>query len=137
MAAGDKITVTKNTLTGYNTLTSIAAALTANAATAATDGLKQPYKITPTKAESKGVLIIQLVGAAAEGNAALSVAIGVNGMAAVAAYTATLTKNETAVIVLDGRYKNASGDFEIEITPAGGDKCTTDHALTVAFIELP
>lgn len=49
MAAGDKITVTKNTLTGYNTLTSIAAALTANAATAATDGLKQPYKITPDR----------------------------------------------------------------------------------------
>lgn len=136
MAAGDKITVTKNVISAYNTNTSLAAALTANAATADTDGLKQPYSIAPTKAESKGLLMIQSTGAAADGNLTYSVAVGANGMKAVAALTGTIVKNTKAVIELDGRYKSATGTFEIDITPAGTDKCVTDHALTVAFIEL-
>jgi hypothetical protein len=135
MAAGDKIVVTKTTISAYNTNTSTAAAFTANAATADTDALKQPYSIVPTKAEKDGILLIRSTGAAADGNLTYSIAVGVGGMAAGAATTGTVVKNTTAAIKLDGRYKNASGAFEIEITPAGTDKCLTDHALSVAFIE--
>jgi len=136
MAAGDKITVTKNTLSAFNAATSISAALTANAATADTDGLKQPYAIAPTKAESKGLLIVRSTGAAADGNLTVKLIKGVNGMAAVADLSLTVTKNTTAVIPVDGRFKSATGTFEIEITPAGTDTCLTDHALSVAFVEL-
>jgi hypothetical protein len=136
MAAGDNIAVTKNSVTAYNTAVSTAAAFTANAATADTDGLKQPYTITPTKAEANGILLIRSTGAAADGNLTYSSAVGVNGMKAGAAATGTVVKNTTVAVKLDGRYKSATGTFVIDITPAGTDKCVTDHALSVAFIEF-
>lgn len=135
MAAGDNIAVTKTTITAYNTATSTAAAFTANAATADTDGLKQPYTITPAKAEANGLLLIRSTGAAADGNLTYSIAVGANGMKAGAVATGTVVKNTTVAVKLDGRYKSATGTFVIDITPAGTDKCVTDHALSVAFIE--
>ena len=137
MAAGDNINVTLNTLTAYNTFASISAALTANAATADTDALKQPYTFTPTKAESKCLMIVKGTGSAADGNITYSVAAGGTGLAKLAALTGTITKNTTQVITLDGKYKKANGTFYVEFTPAATDKLKTDHALTVAFIELP
>ena len=137
MAAGDNIAVTMNTVSTFNEGVSTAAAFTANAATANTDALKQPYTITPKEASSKGLLLIRSLGAAADGSLTYSVAAGTTAMKANSAATGTVVKNTTVALNLDGRHKNDSGAFVIEITPASTDKCLTDHSLSVAFIELP
>lgn len=137
MAAGDLITITKNTMTAFDSMVSISAALTANAATAETDGLHQPWRYLPTKADAKCLLIVQGTGSAADGNLTMTLTAGVGGMAAAADATYTIVKNTTVVFVLDARYKQEDGYFEFSIDPAGSDKCKTDHALTVAVIELP
>lgn len=136
MAAGDKITATLKTITSYDTIQSLAAALTANAATSDTDGLKQDYDIVPTKANGKGILLCSGIGAAADGDITYSIAVGANGMAAVAAATGTIVKNTMAAIQLDARYVKADGKITVTFTPAGTDKLVTNHSFTCVYIEL-
>ena len=137
MAAGDLITITKNTMSAFNTVTSLAAAMTANAGTMDTDGEPQTWRYLPSKADTKCVLIVHGTGAAADGNLTMTLTKGVGGMAAVADATFTIVKNTTVAFVFDGRFKQEDGYFEISIDPAATDKIKTDHALTVAVIELP
>ena len=140
MAAGDMITATLNTLTAYNTLANITTAATANAGTADTDGLKQDYTFTPTKAESKCLLLVTAIGPTAtkaDDNLAYSVAAGANAFDNNAALTGSITKDTTDIIVLDGKYKSATGTFVVTFTPTANDKIKTNHGLTVNFIELP
>lgn len=129
------VAVTNTTVAKYNTAYSTAAGFIANAATADTDGLAEVYTITPVKASSQGTLIMRSLGSAADGNIAYSVAVGVNGMAAVTVATGAIVKNTTAVIKLDGRYKSGTGTFVVTFIPEGTDKLKTDHTFSVAFVE--
>lgn len=136
MAAGDNIAVTLKTLTAFDTEASLAAAYTANAATADTDALAQPYTILPTKANSKGILICKLaaLGTGVAG-VTYSIAAGANGMKAGAAKTGTLAKDVDSCIQIDGRYVGADGKITITFTPGASDKMKTDHAFTCVYIE--
>lgn len=129
------VAVTNTTVAKHNTSYSMSTGFTANAATADTDGLAEVFTITPTKAESQGLLVCKSLGASADGNITYSVAVGVNGMAAGAVATGTITKNTEVAIKLDGRYKSATGTFVVTFTPAGTDKLKTDHTFSVAFVE--
>ena len=139
MAAGDLIVGTLTTLgaSAINATTNLTTALTANAGTADTDGLLQSYTFKPTKANSKGLLFCKL-GTAGTAAADLpwSITAGAGGLAA-AATTGTLVKEQLSVILVDGRYIDATGKFTITFDPGGSDKIVTDFALSVAYIELP
>jgi hypothetical protein len=137
MAAGDNIAVTLKTLTAYNTEASLAAAYIANAATADTDALAQPYTILPTKANSKGILICKLaaLGTGVAG-VTYSIAVGANGMKTGTAKTGTLAKDVDTCIPIDGKYIGPDGKIAITFTPGASDKMVTDHAFTCVYIEL-
>ena len=131
------VAVTNVAITAFNSFKDLSASLTANAATADTDGGDEVFTFTPTKPESKCLMIAKSTGALADGNVSVSVAAGETFAAGESALAYTLTKNKEVAVVLDGRYKQADGTFEVTFDPAATDKLKTDHALTVAFIELP
>src|SRR5665647_717986 len=134
MAAGDNIAVTNVTIAKTNTLYSLNAAFTANVATAVAANATQTWTFTPTKADSKCIMIIRHVGAG--GALSYSFAKGVNGMAAPTAIVLASTAANTYVCQLDGRYKNAAGAFVVTATPYTGETMVGTNAATVAFIEV-
>ena len=131
------VAVTNNTLTA-NTASSLTTTYTANAATADTDALAEVFTFTPTKEEGKLVLLFKGTGSGADGNITISIAAGGFSFGANAAKSITWTKNTTIALYLDsGQYISATGTIVVTLTPAATDKLKTDHAATVAMIELP
>jgi|SRR5665647_367642 len=134
MAAGDNIAVTNVTIAKTNTLYSLNAAFTANAATATAVNATQTWTFTPTKADSKCIMIIRHTGAG--GASSYSFAKGVNGMAAPTALVLAPTAANTYVCQLDGRYKNAAGSFVVVATPYTGEDMLDTNAASVCIIEI-
>jgi len=134
MAAGDNIAVTNAVIAKPNTLYSLNAAFTANAATATAVNATQTWTFTPTKADSKCVMIIRHVGAG--GASSYVFAAGVGGLGGVGTLTLAPTAANTYVAVLDGRYKNAAGAFVVVATPYTGEDMLDTNAATVAWVEI-
>lgn len=132
------VAVTNNTLTAasINAVTDLATTLAANAATVDTDGGEEVFTFTPTKPESRCLMICRSSGTH-DGNITATVGKGANAFDTGATKTLTIPKTTTSVVLLDGRYKSADGTFVVTFDPASTDKLKTDHAFTVAFIELP
>lgn len=112
------------------------ATLTLNAATADTDGLAEVFTFTPTR--PNGVIYITGSGSGADGNIAYSIAAG--NLWAGVAQTGTITKNTSVMIQVDSGNVLTStagvGTFALTLTPASTDKLLTNHALSVAYIEM-
>jgi hypothetical protein len=133
MAAGDNIAVTNVTMAKPNTLYSLNAAFTANAATATAANATQTWTFTPTKADSKCIMIIRHVGAG--GASSYVFAVGANGFKG-GTLTLAPAAASTYVAQLDGKYKNAAGAFVVVATPYTGEDMLDTNAATVAFVEL-
>lgn len=127
-------TGTITTLTDFNDIDEV----TFVDATTDTAGGDEDYVFTPTKAESKGLLIVKSTDNASSAGVTITVSAGDGFAAAGSDLSLTLTADKTMAVVLDGAYKNSDGQFEVNFDPANdGDKLVTNHALTAAFVEIP
>lgn len=125
------VTVTNSTVLAYNA----PAVVTANAATADTNGLGEVFTITPTKANQSCALIIGGTGSAAVGDIAVSVAAG--DMWAGGEVAATVKKNTEVVIQLEtAKVTKKDGTIAVTLTPGESDKLKATHSAYVKFVEL-
>lgn len=125
------VNVTGSPITALNAIM----AVTSNAATADVDGTEEVFTITPTKAGSKGLIIIGGTGSLADGNISYSIAAG--DLWAGKAITGTVTKNTEKMIEIDtGMVMQDDGTILLTLDPAATDKLKTDHAAYVKFIEM-
>lgn len=125
------VTVTKSTLSAFNTITTV----TSNPATADVDNTAEVFTITPSKAFYKSVLIIGGTGSGADGDITYSISAG--DFWASGAITGTVTKNTEKMIELEtGKILQDDGTIALTLTPAATDKLLTNHAAYVKYIEI-
>lgn len=125
------VSVTGSPITAFNS----AITVTSNAATADEDDLDEVFTITPTKAGSKGLIIIGGTGSGADGDITATIAAG--DMWAANAITLTITKNTEKMVQVDtGRVKTDDGTILVTLSPAATDKLATNHSAYVKFIEM-
>lgn len=121
-----------------NTLISALSAdqtLTANAATSSVIDATEVFTITPTGKPNKTAIIF--TNGAGHGAFTYSIAKGAGVFQAAAAKTGSIAAGASEVIQLEmGRYTSATGTVVITLTPASGKRLATDHAASMAVIEL-
>lgn len=108
---------------------------TPTAATADTIDLAEVFDFTESKA-GKYLIIINNVSAV-NGTVSFSLAAG-DQWGATTALTGTIAQGVSKALEVDSaKYKvGSTGKMSLTITPASGKKLKTDHALTVAGIQL-
>lgn len=108
---------------------------TDNVPTADTADLAEVFNITPSKAEYKVAIEIEV--GPTNGAVAYSIAAG-GYWASLSPLTGSVAQATKRVIVLEGaKYKSATGVIAITFTPASTKRLLTDHALKVRVIQLP
>jgi len=124
------VTVTNSAVLAYMTV----ADRTANAATSTTVDEAEVFTITPTKSDSR--VLMEVAVANTHGSVVGTFAAG--GMQNGKAGAVTFAQNKTHLLMIDGsRHVKADGTISVSFAPATGKRLLTDHALSVAFIELP
>lgn len=125
------VSATNTTITNENTITTV----TLNAATSSVVDATEVFTITPTKAGSKVLIIID--NGPTHGTITYSVAAG-GFWASGSALTGSVAQSTRRSIVLEfGKYKAADGTIAITFTPASGKRLFTDHAMSVSVVQLP
>jgi hypothetical protein len=125
------IAVTKSTISAFNTLTT----RTPNPATTDAANTAQDFTFSPSKMGSR--VVIEVTVADTHGAVALSIAAG-GFHQSIAALTLSVAQATTKMVVLEtAKYMSAAGVITITATPASGKKLTSDHALSMAVVELP
>jgi len=124
------VAVTNSKLTAYNT----AVDRTANPATATDANTAEVFTITPTVADSRYLMEVSVADTHGTVTAVITAGAMHNGKA----ISLSFAQNKTHLVMLDGSMaRSATGTIVITFTPADGKKLLTDHALSVAVIELP
>lgn len=125
------VSVTNSSMTDFNTITT----LTVNAATAEGANGTEAFTFTPTRADHRCILIMDNQ-ATDQGTVTYSIAAGGFPQAG-AALTGSVAQGVLRAIVLDAKYKSASGTYVITFTPATGKILLTNHAFRCYCLELP
>lgn len=113
--------------------------VTFSAATATAANATEIMAITPTRPGSKCIILITEGGGTTD-SGALGFSIGAGTsehFGAGSAATGSVARTKTEAIVVNTARFMQSGAIDITLTPATGDALLTDHAATVACIELP
>ena len=129
------VAVTKSSIATFNTIT----AITANAATADTDGLAEVFTVTPTKPDGKCLIIIDISNlvATAAADADITFSIAAGDFWAGKVITGTVTKATKKMIQVEtANVLQDDGTIAITLTPSGTDKLKTNHVASVEFIQL-
>jgi len=110
--------------------------LVADAATANTNNTAEVFTITPTKGVDKMIILVAVANT--HGTVACSLGAGA-GYWPSKAQTFNAVQNVTSIFhVCDiARFLTTSGTVLLTLTPATDKKLQSEHAATVAVIELP
>lgn len=109
--------------------------LTANAATSSTIDQAEVFTITPTGKPNKTAIVF--TNGAGHGAYTYSIAVGSGVFKSAAAKTGSIAAGASEIIQLDmGRYTSSSATIVVTLTPASGKRLLTDHAASMAVIEL-
>lgn len=108
--------------------------LTKNLATADTADLAEVFTITPTVADGKMLIGIEV--GPTNGTVTWSIAPGAF-WASIAAKTGSTAQTKVEIIEIEtAKYKSAAGTIAITFTPASGKKLKTENVLNVWVAEL-
>jgi hypothetical protein len=124
------VAVTNSPIADFNTLS----ALTPCPATSSTLNEAEVFTITPTRADHR--VVLEIYNGPTHGTVTWSIAAGGFPQSG-AALTGDIAQDTQKTIMLDAKYKSATGTYVITFTPATGKRLLTDHAMGMRVIELP